>query len=118
MTDVNKLKEVQRYCSQHREQVRNSALCGCFYCGVNFPSTEIDFWIGAPDGGLDNGENGTTALCPRCGIDSVLPDSILGAGLSPELLDEMRQYFFEREEPNTTMGLDLSAGLARPNDDT
>jgi hypothetical protein len=35
-------------------------------------------------------------LCPRCGIDSLLPDDVPGAALSPDLLEAMRQYWFER----------------------
>src|SRR5213078_2558710 len=86
VTRLNRLKEIHRYCSEHRQQVKNSARCGCLYCGAIFPSTEIDLWVGGQDG---VGEDGTTAFCPRCGIDSVLPDNIPGVELTPELLNEM-----------------------------
>lgn len=44
--------------------VKNSAKFGCFCCGKIFDSSEIDEWV--PDRG------GDTAICPYCGIDSVL----------------------------------------------
>ena len=44
----------------------SSKLCGCFYCERNFKPTEIEEWI---DKNIQTGE---TAICPKCGIDSVL----------------------------------------------
>jgi hypothetical protein len=38
-------------------------VAGCFYCVTVFDVQEIDEWI----------DGGQTALCPHCGIDSVLP---------------------------------------------
>ena len=40
-------------------------------------------------------ENGNTAVCPYCGIDSVIPESIDGEyELTQEILQEMNQRFF------------------------
>ena len=36
---------------------------------------------------------GTTAICPRCGIDSVLGDRS-GFPISAEFLSEMQRYWF------------------------
>lgn len=57
--------------------------CACFYCGAFFKSTEIKEWT----------DDGETAICPRCGIDSVLPDVPLYT-LDKNLLAEMHTYFF------------------------
>jgi hypothetical protein len=38
-------------------------VAGCFYCIPVFDVEEIEEWI----------DGGQTALCPHCGIDSVLP---------------------------------------------
>jgi hypothetical protein len=44
-------------------------------------------------------DEGTTALCPRCGVDSVLPDNVPRAPLTVELLQEMHAYWFEDKGP-------------------
>jgi hypothetical protein len=48
-----------------------------------FLPAEITDWI----------DEGQTALCPRCGIDSVIGDRA-GFELSPEFLSEMNRYWF------------------------
>ena len=48
---------------RNRDRVRAAASCGCFHCRSIFASDEIRQWV----------DNDQTALCPRCGIDSVLP---------------------------------------------
>jgi hypothetical protein len=50
-------------CRSHRSELQRSELCGCFYCCSTFPYHEIDDWLNEGDG---------TALCPHCGIDSVI----------------------------------------------
>lgn len=56
---------------QNCEQVTAAPACGCFYCLATFPGGEIHTWV----------DDGQTALCPRCGIDSVLADVIDDATL-------------------------------------
>ena len=51
----------------NREALQRVGRCGCFYCLAIFEPQEIEGWI--------EDEGGDTALCPRCGIDSVLPES-------------------------------------------
>lgn len=60
-----------------------SGLCGCFYCLQTFDASEIVEWI----------DGGSTALCPRCKLDSVLPGNKVYIG--PELLTAMRKLWFE-----------------------
>jgi hypothetical protein len=67
--------------NNHRERVLASNKVGCFYCLEIYPSSEIKEWT--PDG---------CALCPHCGIDSVLPES---RHLSPEFLEKMQKYWFD-----------------------
>lgn len=50
--------------SNHRSEVARSGLCGCFFCREVFDSREVTTWI----------DGGNTALCPCCGIDSVIGD--------------------------------------------
>jgi hypothetical protein len=66
--------------NNHRERVLASEKVGCFYCLTIFAPAEIDEWT-----------PGGCALCPYCGIDSVLPNS---ENLTPEFLQEMKRYWF------------------------
>lgn len=93
MFEVALLKDVHHYSAGHRHMIERAGMCGCFYCGAIFPSHEIDTWCDDPDDGV-SATAGTTALCPRCGIDSVLPDNIPAAVLNAELLAAMRAHFF------------------------
>lgn len=72
--------------AHHRREIMQSAWCGCFYCCAIFEPIEIHTWIDASD----------TALCPRCGIDSVIGDGSRFP-IEPGFLDEMRRHWFERE---------------------
>ena len=81
------LESAHRRSANHREEVLGSELCGCFYCRQTFPPSEIEEWTDELAG------VSTTALCPRCGIDSVI-GSCSGFALTPEFLREMHDYWF------------------------
>ena len=72
-----------RRSSRHRTEILQSSICGCFFCLERFRPSEIEEW-------LDTEE---TALCPKCGIDSVI-GSESGYPISPEFLGRMRRYWF------------------------
>jgi hypothetical protein len=61
--ETDALKSAHRHSATHRKEVEASAVCGCFYCCEVFSPSEIGEWLEELDG---------TALCPRCGIDSVI----------------------------------------------
>jgi hypothetical protein len=77
------IREAHTHCSDHRAEILASSICGCFYCCTTFAPSLIEEWIDA----------GATALCPRCGIDSVLGDQS-GAEITLEFLTAMKQYWF------------------------
>lgn len=60
------LENAHKSSSSHREEILTGDLCGCFYCEKTFEPEEIDEWI------EENIANGETAVCPKCGIDSIL----------------------------------------------
>lgn len=64
--------------------LRRDKRCGCFYCLRVFDSSEIAEWIEDKSG---------TALCPHCGIDSVIGESS-GYPLTREFLQQMNRYWF------------------------
>jgi hypothetical protein len=76
-------------CHRDRDEVLSSQSCACFYCLEAFSPADIRDWIDVHDG------VGTTALCPRCGIESVL-GSNAGVPLDQAFLQRMHQYWFER----------------------
>ena len=77
------IRNAHSHCSCHRSEILASALCGCFYCVTAFPPDQVLDWV----------DDGKTALCPKCGIDSVL-GSASGFRLSKEFLEEMNRYWF------------------------
>jgi len=81
------LESAHRSSSGHRAEVLSSELCGSFYCCQTFRAAEIEDWVDEVD------DVGTTALCPRCGIDTVI-GSGSGVALTPEFLREMHNYWF------------------------
>lgn len=81
------LAAIHALSSRHSDAVQRSALCGCFYCLRTFPATQIAEWVDGIDGARP-----VTALCPHCGIDSVLPDA--SVTLTGELLEQMHRVYF------------------------
>ena len=67
----------------HRADIERSRLCGCFYCKAMFAPERIVEWI----------DNNSTALCPECGIDSVLGDAS-GVQIDKSFLEKMHLAWF------------------------
>jgi hypothetical protein len=80
--------EAHAKCTRHRAEVLKAERCGCFYCCAQFAPAEITDWV---DPASDDMQAGTTALCPKCGIDSVIP---MDAGVDSEFLRRMKGYWF------------------------
>ena len=78
--------EAHKFSINHKRDLEKDVKCGCFYCLEIFDPKEITEWIEDTSG---------TAICPYCGIDSVIPESIDGEyELTQEILQEMNQRFF------------------------
>jgi hypothetical protein len=89
------IRTAHKHSSNHREEIVASEVCGCFYCLRTFSPSEIQDWVDElPDGSADIADVGQTALCPHCGIDSVI-GSHSGIALTPEFLREMHRYWFD-----------------------
>ena len=76
------------FCGNHKMQLMNDKKCGCFYCLKIFTPVEITKWLGE-----EEGDPLGTALCPYCGIDSVIGESC-GYPITQEFLKKMRDYWF------------------------
>jgi len=81
----NLARSAHQHSADHRDEIEASDLCGCFYCVSVFAPGEIREWT----------DNGKTALCPYCGIDSVIGDRS-GAPIAPGFLTVMREEWFEK----------------------
>jgi hypothetical protein len=68
---------------RHRVEILASEICGWFHCRGTFTPAEIGEWT----------DDDQTALCPKCGIDSVI-GSAAGFPLTQGFLDEMHEYWF------------------------
>lgn len=85
MTTPDPVSEHERS-SNHREAVLAARLVGCFYCRKIFDPVEILEWVDEFDAGI-----GRMALCPKCGIDAVIP---VRAGIDVDFLASMHQRWF------------------------
>lgn len=86
---------------RNEKQIQGSTNCGCFYCRSIFPASEVTEWCD------NDGRGDRTALCPRCGIDSVLGDDT-SVKLTPELLELMNMMFFGDGIDDMDMGVNVT----------
>jgi hypothetical protein len=84
------LERAHEHSMNHREEILRSEVCGCFYCLEMFTPSEIEEWIDEDD----ETEVGRTAMCPKCGIDSVI-GSGSGFPIQKKFLKEMERYWFQ-----------------------
>ena len=87
MAESNLIK-AHHHSIRHRDEILASQECGCFYCTMTFLPSSITTWCDPDDGGV-----GQTALCPECGIDSVI-GTASGYPITLEFLTAMRQRWF------------------------
>ena len=81
------LDAAHKHSSHNKDELEASTKLGCFYClGNNFQVEDIKKWI----------DDGDTAVCPCCGIDSVIGDSS-GFDINQDLLEKMCQRWFSEE---------------------
>ena len=82
---MNKLIiEAHKFCCNNKPMLKTDSKCGCFGCMKIYHPKEITNWIADTDG---------TALCPYCGVDSVIGESS-GYPITKEFLSEMNEYWF------------------------
>ena len=83
--NIEKIISLHKECTYNKDELmRIESLgmdCSCFYCGKRFNPKEIKEWT----------DEGQTALCPYCGVDSVIPNP------TEENLKELHKYYFEEK---------------------
>jgi uncharacterized paraquat-inducible protein A len=77
------IKKASEYSIYNMAEVANSNLAGCYHCKSIFNAGEIK----------ETTDDGKTALCPKCGIDSVLSETS-PFQLDFETLSALNKYWF------------------------
>lgn len=85
MLTENELLRIHEFSLNNMAEFEESKTCGCFYCCKIFNSDEIEQYI--------SDEEGDTAVCPYCMIDSVIGEGH-GFEISGSLLKEMNEFWF------------------------
>ena len=82
-------EQAHKFSNNNRDAIEANAVCGCFYCCRLFSNKDapIEEWI----------DGGETALCPFCGIDSVLSVASVPHIISSGFLKSMHDYWFSYE---------------------
>ncbi len=77
------------FSGNHKPELEKDRTCGCYYCLRVFSPTEITEWL-VDDNPIDSRG---TAVCPYCGVDSVIGESS-GFPITSEFLSEMHDAWF------------------------
>lgn len=78
------LEDAHQYSSCNKKELKKSKICGCFYCLKIFEPNLIVDWVN---------EKKTTAICPFCGIDSIIGDKT-GLPINDIFLKAMKERWF------------------------
>ena len=81
------------FCGNHKPELEKDHVCGCFDCLEIFSPSEIEEWI-IEDNRVD--KRGT-AICPYCGVDSVIGESS-GYPITKEFLKKMHDHWMKAVE--------------------
>ena len=83
------VENLLKYNNSHYDLLKKSDKIGCYCCCKFFNFADIEEWI--TERRIDNG---LTAMCPTCGIDSVLPSLIEDVEITEEVLHKLRDKMF------------------------
>lgn len=91
------LLAARRHVTNNQAEIEASKVCGCFYCMQTYPPSEIVAWSGLDVSNFDNPDSASvgTALCPRCGSESVIGDKS-GYSIDAEFLGRMNEAWYQR----------------------
>ena len=81
---TEQLTAAHKHCSRNKEAISKSTLCACFYCEQVYPAAAVEKYTYPQD-----------ALCPKCGIDSVLADADGEELTEARFLKAMYEHWFE-----------------------
>lgn len=65
--EETELKNIHKHSINNKIELETAEKCICIYCNAEFTYDKIKDWI----------DNNTTALCPCCGLDTVIDKSLI-----------------------------------------
>jgi len=77
------IEQAISYATTNEEALQLSNQAGCYYCLQIYDAKEVTDFLATE----------RTALCPKCGIDSVIPDTA-PFELTPKNLVKLHAYWF------------------------
>lgn len=83
MNNNNDPIKAHEFSSKNMPALQNDRVCGCFYCLRIFSPVQIERRLVSEE----------TALCPYCGIDSIIGESS-GYPITEEFIAKMKAYWF------------------------
>lgn len=75
--------------------LQDADICGCFHCERIFSPDEIKDWTDVEVDEVTGEKTQGTAICPYCGIDSVIAEDNENV-ITPENLKNAHKEYFER----------------------
>lgn len=82
-TEKELMEKASELSFKNRDMVDKSSKCGCYACCQIYDAKYVWEYV----------DDGETALCPICYIDSVLPDAS-GVKLNNTILNKLRKKWF------------------------
>ncbi|MBE6980714.1 MAG: cytoplasmic protein [Ruminococcaceae bacterium] len=82
--------KAHHHSNNHMDALKQDKVCGCFYCLRIFNPIQIEEWI-VDDNPCD--KTGT-AICPFCGVDSIIGESS-GYTITQSFLRGMKKCWFD-----------------------
>lgn len=89
----NTLKQIHSHSFRNEAELKKSHKAGCFYCVTTFTPSDIVDWLDETDVIKNTSAGKRTALCPFCGIDSVLGNAA-DYEVTKTLLVNLKEEFF------------------------
>ncbi len=81
----HKLTELQKHTHNNEIEILHSKTCSCIFCRQHYDARAVNDWV--------NDERGMSAICPECGMDTVIGDNG-GEPLDKETLKALNLAFF------------------------
>ena len=81
-----KLRLAGKHSCKHREEIEKSSVIVCYYCQTFLKLAEIKEWV----------DKDQTAVCPYCGIDTVLGNASGMFLLTTEFVKDLNYRWFGR----------------------
>lgn len=79
-------REAPIHAMKNKKFIDESEMCGCYNCMQTFSKNDIEQWT----------DNGQTAICPHCSVDTVLAQSYMN--LDKENLQRIHNYWFKNDK--------------------